>query len=276
MPEFHHVFITRFNLAAPGRDARHRASKNWLEHRVDLFQRFCLPSVLAQSVGDIHWLLYCDLDTPPAIKSQLQAMTAGDARIQWLFGRLSDFPLHAIQRRVADLAPASARWQLTTQLDNDDSLPRDYVACVQEQARIGRTEVLNFPDGYVLAHDKLYNFRHLRNPFCTVSEDLRSNQTVMSAAHMVIDRIAPIRQVCEGKRMWIQNVHGRNVSNRIRGVRVRYTDDGRFPVLRSQTVQNPSRSAMVVERALLHPMRLGREAGIRLAKQAIGGLKRSD
>lgn len=66
MENFSHFLITRFNLnlyerdkhAAPTRTAR------WLEHRFEVFERYCLPSVAAQTATDFRWLCLFDAATP--------------------------------------------------------------------------------------------------------------------------------------------------------------------------------------------------------------------
>ena len=38
-----HVLLTRFNLPSAGAEAAIRNRKGWLEHRIVLFERYCLP-----------------------------------------------------------------------------------------------------------------------------------------------------------------------------------------------------------------------------------------
>ena len=44
-----HVLLTRFNLPSKGHESLVRAQENWLRNRVVLFERYCLPSVAAQT-----------------------------------------------------------------------------------------------------------------------------------------------------------------------------------------------------------------------------------
>lgn len=51
MKSFEHLIITRFNLNLYARD-KHDAptrTERWLEHRFEIFERYCLPSVAAQT-----------------------------------------------------------------------------------------------------------------------------------------------------------------------------------------------------------------------------------
>jgi putative rhamnosyltransferase len=59
-----HVLLTRFNLPSAGHESLVRARENWLRDRVALFDRYCLPSVRAQSCPDFSWLIYFDPESP--------------------------------------------------------------------------------------------------------------------------------------------------------------------------------------------------------------------
>ncbi len=45
-----HVFLTRFNLPSAGFESMVRAKQGWLQNRVELFERFCLPSLRPRPV----------------------------------------------------------------------------------------------------------------------------------------------------------------------------------------------------------------------------------
>ena len=58
MKSFEHLIITRFNLNLYARD-KHDAptrTERWLEHRFEIFERYCLPSVAAQTNPNFRWL----------------------------------------------------------------------------------------------------------------------------------------------------------------------------------------------------------------------------
>jgi hypothetical protein len=65
---FSHVLITRFNIRVPCGERPTAEwkppSKEWMLHRLDLFERYCLPSVASQSVQNFHWILLVDPNTP--------------------------------------------------------------------------------------------------------------------------------------------------------------------------------------------------------------------
>ena len=73
MKSFEHLIITRFNLNLYARD-KHDAptrTERWLEHRFELFERYCLPSVAAQTNPNFRWLCLFDAATPAAYRRRI-------------------------------------------------------------------------------------------------------------------------------------------------------------------------------------------------------------
>ena len=73
MKSFEHLLITRFNLNLYARD-KHDAptrTERWLEHRFEIFERYCLPSVAAQINPNFRWLCLFDAATPAAYRRRI-------------------------------------------------------------------------------------------------------------------------------------------------------------------------------------------------------------
>ena len=73
MKSFEHLIITRFNLNLYARD-KHDAptrTERWLEHRFEIFERYCLPSVAAQINPNFRWLCLFDAATPAAYRRRI-------------------------------------------------------------------------------------------------------------------------------------------------------------------------------------------------------------
>lgn len=89
MKSFEHLIITRFNLNLYARD-KHDAptrTERWLAHRFEVFERYCLPSVAAQTNPNFRWLCLFDAATPrltaaasavtsPSVRSSVPYFTA--------------------------------------------------------------------------------------------------------------------------------------------------------------------------------------------------------
>ena len=73
MKSFEHLIITRFNLNLYARD-KHDAptrTERWLAHRFEVFERYCLPSVAAQTNPNFRWLCLFDAATPAAYRRRI-------------------------------------------------------------------------------------------------------------------------------------------------------------------------------------------------------------
>jgi hypothetical protein len=57
MTEITHLLITRFNL---NYGDLYPYSETWMDHRMALFERYCLPSVLRQRETGFGWRIYFD------------------------------------------------------------------------------------------------------------------------------------------------------------------------------------------------------------------------
>ena len=116
--------------------------------------------------------------------------------------------------------PPSTEWLLTTRFDNDDALHRQFVERLHDEVRPGTTEALNFPYGVVLGRGRTYLSLQASNAFVSLSEIFPNPKTVLGDTHNTISRIAPVRNI-EGGPAWMQVVHNSNVSNKLRGRRMR-------------------------------------------------------
>lgn len=228
-----HLIITRFNVASPGREAAIRLKRGWLDERFKLFEDICLPSVAAQSEKDFEWVVFFDVETPADYKEKINKLVA-----------LFPFrPVYTDSFDMRKLGPdivqhyAQADYLLTSRLDSDDILAVDYVETLQKiAAGLDGRFVINFDSGAILQlnNDRpaLYEYRDDSNPFASLIEKFSpDSKTIWGVQHTEIHELGEVVHV-EGKPMWLQVVHGGNVSNRVRGRRVpvgKYNDD--FPYM---------------------------------------------
>ncbi|MEW1982225.1 glycosyltransferase [Citricoccus sp. NPDC079358] len=212
-PAMDHVLLTRFNVPTPGRESLIRAQDGWLRDRIVLFEKYCLPSVLAQTTPDFEWIIYFDPESPRWFTD-------------WVDGWCTDRRFHAIYRAsisreellsdVRSVTGGRARTLLTTNLDNDDGLATDFVERLQAAVTGQRREALYLTSGIVLQDTAAYLRHDPVNAFCSVAEPW--NDPVMAWAdwHNRLGRAMPVVQVGGGPG-WLQVVHGRNVSNTVHG-----------------------------------------------------------
>ncbi|MGW8281548.1 glycosyltransferase (plasmid) [Sphingomonas aurantiaca] len=273
-----HVFLTRFNLATPGREARHRVRASWLEERFDLFERYCLPTMAAQTEQDFAWLIYFDDQTPDWARARIER-ARGVRDFHPCYTALFDADgwarttLHVVDDDRRDVL-------LTSNLDNDDGLAGDYVARVQAAARAawtGRRIALNVTEGFVMQGNALYRHRHRFNAFSNLLESHEAPKVVHAYSHMEIADHMPMVQVGGGGG-WLQVVHNDNVSNRVRGTRVgRVEALVRFPAGVVRDVCDPGIAALATDRLVTGPARGLRDLATHLAHRVLAwtGLRKS-
>jgi hypothetical protein len=143
--QLEHFLLTRFsyrasdaseNVAGPTRKiSEDPLEPGRLELRFRLFESACLPSVKAQTDQQFKWIIIVDRDMPAAFRSRLETL---------LEGRPNFFihPYDAAVRmdRLEWLAPyfdqgAVPDYVLSTNLDDDDALPDNFVASVHRDVR---------------------------------------------------------------------------------------------------------------------------------------------
>jgi hypothetical protein len=214
MADFKHLLLTRFNVRhAPWQEDKRGnpvLTDEWMEHRFGLFDRFCFPSVRAQSNQNFTWLVFFDEGTPERFRRRLDRYREFPP-FQPEF--IADDRLLEVVRERAVGAPGL----VTTRLDNDDAIHRETVARVRARPPLQAVEFVNFLEGYLLAGDRLYRVEHPSNMFISMIETKGSQpfRTVWCAEHKNLGRFGPIHQVTEVPG-WITIVHDRNLQNELR------------------------------------------------------------
>jgi hypothetical protein len=265
--DFTHVIMTRFNVERPRRHDPMRLDPDWLAGRFELFEKYCLPSVAAQTGRDFHWLVYFDADTPEPIRRRIEACREVFPFVPWFCGRIS---AEFWPGSLAEALPARTPWLLTTRFDNDDALAADHVARLQAAVAYGEPQrgSLNFPQGFVLDEGgKLYALTHLANSFASWLEPWDAKaRTAISINHLKMTRVGPVRQL-DGAAAWLQVVHGGNVSNKVRGRRVApEAAAGRFPAAALAGLRGASGIAIALENLVLTPIRSARDTAVSMMR----------
>ena len=76
MPKFQHFITTTFNVPAENwnktRDGKTALSEEWFLDRIELFDKYCLPSFKNQSEKNFEWLVFFDKKTPDFYKQRIK------------------------------------------------------------------------------------------------------------------------------------------------------------------------------------------------------------
>ncbi len=263
-PDLQHFVLTRFNIASPGREAPIRNSPGWLSGRFELFMTYCLPSMAAQESHAFHWLIYFDEQTPEQFREQIIA-----AQSQVAFEPIFVGPFRA--SLAADdvakrLSPGTQR-VITTRLDNDDAVSRDFLMRIRAECEgLPDGTIVNFRQGVALRAGRLYTAVDDSNPFASLVEAADGAKTIWAAPHTELAARFPTRQV-DTAPCWLQVVHGENVANRIKGKRLGDRDVlDRFGLRPGIGIEETSAADLLLDRLIFHPLRSLREKIIALAK----------
>lgn len=213
-----HFIITPFYARRRfvGRPKPQLPSLEWLERRLHLFEDYCLASVIGQSARNFDWFVYFDESTPAPYLERFGLLTGKYPNIHLKL--CSSWEDRTVANDVVAASASGTRWLITTRLDNDDGIHRDFVATIHAAAA-ERNEFLNFPRGIILYSGKCYLYRHPSNAFLSLVEPVETVRTVCSIPHELAHRYAPIRQLDEAP-AFLQVLHEENVSNKPRGTRV--------------------------------------------------------
>jgi hypothetical protein len=263
-----HVLLTRFNLPSEGAERLIRAKEGWLRNRVELFEAYCLPSVLAQSNRNFQWIIYLDPESPEWLKDRMAKLNSQSVFTLIYRARVS------AEERTQDLKCVTGAQRdvlITTNLDNDDGLAVDFVERLQALRPGTDRTAIYFTHGLIRQGPLLYLNKDPNNAFCSVRETWQAPVSCWADWHNRLGRSMPVLNVL-GSPAWLQVVHGTNVSNRIRGVRIAPEPFAPgFGALLDGT-EGPDTRAAIRERLLELPCRVLREGGRAIAKSLVLGM----
>jgi hypothetical protein len=216
-PRVQHLLETRFSVRL--RLRRAPFSSAWLEERIALWRRFCLPSIAAQTGSEFTWLVLCDESTDPEAVAVLRSYERDVPALEVAMTAADCTPRDVVGARVR----ADTDVLITTWLDSDDAVADSFVESVQAYAEpFARSDhetlVVNFPRGYRfdVQAGSLYEEYMINSPFASLLERPRAGpvETVLNASHVMLPHLH-LTQQDESHHAWLIGVHGGNLINRI-------------------------------------------------------------
>lgn len=214
--KFTHTVITRFNL----RNSDWHATKNndavltekWLTNRFQLFEKYCLPSLINQSNNNFNWRIYFDTTTSQSIVKKIHAISNKGEYFTPVFVDGMEGFLPDIQRYIRSL---DSEFMITSRVDNDDCLHEQYIDEIQKRFDFQDYMAIDFIDGYAL---QLVPFvrvglkRWASNPFISLIERKENALSVWHKSHTEWKREHRVITVTD-TRVWMQVVHYENKVN---------------------------------------------------------------
>ncbi len=218
---FQHYIITRFNLRrtdwAITKNNEKVLSDSWLEERFELFENFCFPSVINQSKLNFKWFVFFDINTPEKYKAKIEKYKLLSENFYPFFIDGMDKYLPSISEKIKEFTDTD--YVITSRLDNDDSLHKDYVATIQSMFNSQDYLAVDVIDGYGMQVGKkmrIGKMRHLYNPYISLIEKTNQAKSVWSKGHTYWKYESEITRVVN-KRLWLTIIHDKNKSNKFRG-----------------------------------------------------------
>lgn len=219
---FDHYLMTRFNLRNPDWEFTKRnealLTDEWMEDRMWFFENFCFPSVAGQSNKDFTWLIFFDITTPEKYRKQAAQLAAGHPNIElhYIDGMPAFYP--SIKEIVTERS-ASKPYLITSRIDNDDAIHKDFIAEVQKKFNKQDYRAIDIVTGYSLQIKPsvmLGKKEHIFNPFISLIEKNDDPKTVWANDHHLWKKETRVTQVFH-KRLWIAVIHEKNKVNNFNG-----------------------------------------------------------
>ena len=213
-----HFLCTKFALLFLGNSSLEKYKtwlderpNNWLEERFELFEKYTLPSIQAQTEKNFRWLLMCNRNHPQMNNAAIKRLAsyAPDAEVFWLDMVINSANYQECANALRPLV--DDEWVITTRLDSDDFVSRHFIQRIREGAS-EKEGSLGFKLGYMLEGDVLYPRRYLKGPFTSWVERVEDLKTVWHRPHL---HFRKSKDVGQEKYNWIQVVHGGNLLNGI-------------------------------------------------------------
>lgn len=218
---FIHIITTRFNVPTKiwtkTREGDKPLSEDWLKDRFEIFQKYCLPSFKNQSNENFIWLVFFDKEIPQEYKIIIDQIKKDFPKFIALF--VQDF--EDMQIKALEIIPSfyttDTKFVITTDIDNDDLLHRDFVKTVQDHYEPRNNLVIDLKRGLQLTHTPgkkalLNVFYMVANPFISLVEDKNKVGTVMKEEHLKY-RTYPNYTSYDAEPRFIQFIHANNLVN---------------------------------------------------------------
>ena len=210
---FKHFILTRFNLDIYNPNGPYASTVGndpivWMNHRIKLFEKYCLPSVQTQSCKDFTWIIAFDPETDPAVISKYDYLD----NVEICYEQ----PHEYLRKKQPE-----AEWVITTRIDNDDRMHPNFVKRIQERFN-HKTKIVDVDYyAYDIFRDAYYTSGRPRNNsmyLSLIEPWTHGIVTAMGHHHSTMPDYYETEKI--ETVLVYQTLHGRNIANKINGIRV--------------------------------------------------------
>jgi N-acetylglucosaminyl-diphospho-decaprenol L-rhamnosyltransferase len=216
MPKFKHFIFSLFNPdnimlptwkpEAQRKLKRLQFDEDWMQERCRLMETYTIPSIQSQTNQDFTWVLLVHSKTPKHIMDKLDSYPC---EVWW-----TETDYEGVKDRLSEEEWEDDEWVLTTNLDTDDAINREFVNEIQEEFR-GVRECVSFTEGmaYRVTTGNSFKSHIMNNAYQTAIELGKDAEGILVIDHLRLAEVFDVRYVYTEDPMWFQVVHGGNISN---------------------------------------------------------------
>lgn len=220
--EFTHLILTFFNMdCAEYTYIQEKFNINqifideaWLTKRLELFEKYTLESMKAQTNKDFIWCVFFHPDSPKMLFDKIEQYKKEFPNFRPCFMKrvfeLQNYIKNNIQYN---------RWLITSRVDSDDAYCKDFVQNIHDNFKPQHKCFLDFIKGYSYdaQNSRLKVIEYPSNAFNSCIEDTNiSFRTAYGYNHSFLKDHGFLNSITT-KPMWMQIIHDGNISNIFRG-----------------------------------------------------------
>lgn len=215
---YKHILISRLNVYYKTKTAgRGFDPDTWLLERIEIFKKFCFPSILNQSNKKFIWFFYIDSETPLEIRIDLENTFKPYPFIKLIAHHYESFNITKyFQNDIQDFLGEDFQYLVSSRVDTDDMLHKDYIATVQKKFNGQEYQAINFNYGlvYDVQSGVMSLMTHRYNPFLSLIEKRTENgfRTIFQKSHTDYRNDTKKIEIKIKELMWCQTIHGLNDS----------------------------------------------------------------
>lgn len=210
---FKHYILTMFNVEAVFSRGTF-LQREWLDHRFDLFAKYCLPSIARQTCSNFTWVVLMDERTPIQYQERLRHLLSKSVERHSVLLTGPKWP-HMMRLFIQGNLPYETTHVITTRIDNDDAMHKDLILSVQRHFDRQDYTFVEFVNGYSYdaRNSTLRRSKYVGNPFVSLIEKFRQDiTTVFCGDHLKLREKGPFITIPEPP-AWIHVIHDRNAIN---------------------------------------------------------------
>ena len=213
---FIHFILTRFNVPdknmSTDKGGKSVLTKEWMNHRMELFEKYCFPTVRSQQNKGFKWLVFFDSNTDKEYLERIEEYKKLE-QFEPIFVPEMNHCKGEVRKRI----PSDSKYLITTRLDNDDALEKNMIEVVQSNFNEQKFTFLNCTQGFYFSGEKIYFVKDYSNPFVSlvesIGDDKEAVKTVWCASHVEVSKFGKVVQIDDQPR-WLRIIHERNAGDR--------------------------------------------------------------